>query len=76
MEQCSLARNLRTSFVEMVLYIHKLLPASKGLAERAVQTFKQGIKRLREGMVETKLSRFLMKYRLTPHATSYWPFPS
>ena len=45
-------------------------PASNGLAERAVQTFKQGIKRLREGTVETKLSRFLMKYRLTPHATT------
>ena len=33
-------------------------PASNGLAERAVQTFKQGIKRLCEGTVETKLSCF------------------
>ena len=45
-------------------------PASNGLAERSVQTFKQGIKRLREGTVETKLSRFLLKYRLTPHSTT------
>ena len=45
-------------------------PASNGLAERSVQTFKQGIKRLREGTVETKLSQFLLKYRLTPHATT------
>ena len=45
-------------------------PASNGLAERAVQTFKQGIKRLREGTVETKLSCFLSQYRLTPHTTT------
>ena len=45
-------------------------PASNGRAERAVQTFKQGIKRLREGTVETKLSRFLSQYKLTPHTTT------
>ena len=38
-------------------------PASNGLAERAVQMFKQGIKRLHEG------TRFLSQYRLTPHMT-------
>ncbi len=45
-------------------------PASNGLAERAVQTFKQGIKRLQGGTVETQLSRFLFKYRITPHTTT------
>ena len=45
-------------------------PASNGLAERAVQTFKQGIARLCEGSLETKLLRFLFKYRITPHATT------
>ena len=44
-------------------------PASNGLAERAVQMFMQGIKRLRKGTVETKLSRFLSQYRLTPRMT-------
>lgn len=45
-------------------------PASNGLAERAVQTFKRGIERLSAGSLETKLSRFLFKYRITPHATT------
>lgn len=40
-------------------------PASNGLAERAVQTFK-GMRKLKEGSLETKLSRFLFKYRITP----------
>ena len=45
-------------------------PASNGLAERAVQTFKQGIKRIQGGSLETRLSRFLFKYRITPHTTT------
>ena len=43
-------------------------PASNGLAEQVVQTFKQGVKRLQGGTIETKLSRFLLKYRLTPRS--------
>ena len=39
---------------------------SNGLAERAVQTFKQGIKRQGEkDSIQTRVSRFLCKYRLT-----------
>lgn len=45
-------------------------PASNGLAERSVQTFKQGLKRMQGGSLETKLSRFLCQYRITPHATT------
>ena len=45
-------------------------PASNGLAERAVQTFKEGMKKQREGSLETKLSRFLFSYRLTPHSST------
>ena len=44
-------------------------PSSNGLAERAVQTVKAGVKRLK-GSLEVRLSRFLFKYRVTPQATT------
>ena len=44
-------------------------PASNGLAERAVRIFK-GYKKMEDGSVQTKLSRFLLSYRTTPHSTS------
>ena len=37
-------------------------PVSNGLVERAVQTFKDGMRKLKEGSVNPKLSRFLFKY--------------
>ena len=45
-------------------------PSSNGLAERAVQSFKAAMLRMTGGTVETKLSRFLMSYRVRPHATT------
>ena len=45
-------------------------PASNGLAERAVQTLKSGLKKMRDGNLETRLARFLFWYRTTPHATT------
>ena len=45
-------------------------PSSNGLAERAVQTFKLGIRKQLTGMLQTKLSCFLFHYRLTPNATT------
>ena len=41
--------------------------ASNGIAGRAVQTFKEGMKKVNEGSsVETRVSRFLARYRITP----------
>ena len=46
-------------------------PASNGLAERAVQTFKEAMKRAdTQEALSTRVSRFLFKYRLTPHSTT------
>ena len=44
--------------------------ASNGLAERAVQTFKEGMKKATPSDIETQLSRFLFHYRITPHSTT------
>ena len=41
-------------------------PSSNGLAERAVQTVKQGIKKFHGGTLRDKVSRFLFAYRNTP----------
>ncbi len=45
-------------------------PSSNGCAERAVRVFKEGIKKMGEGSVETKVSRFLFKYRSTHQTTT------
>lgn len=47
-------------------------PATNGLAERFVQTLKKSLTSMKEdsGTTQTKLSKFLMKYRNTPHSTT------
>ena len=45
-------------------------PASNGMAERAVQTFKVGMKKMNEGSVETCISQFLTRYRITPQTST------
>jgi hypothetical protein len=47
-------------------------PATNGLAERFVQTFKQGMKAMdkENADIHKKLANFLLTYRNTPHATT------
>ena len=45
-------------------------PSSNGLAERAIQTFKNGLRKMRDGSLKTKLARFLFFYRTTPQSTT------
>ncbi len=44
-------------------------PSTNGLAERTVQSVKEGISRL-NGPLETRLQRFLFSYRITPHTVT------
>ena len=44
-------------------------PASNGLAERAVQSFKHGVSKL-SGSMENRILHFLFKYRITPQTTT------
>ena len=48
-------------------------PASNGLAERAVETLKDGLRKMSGNTLETKLARFLFQYRITPHTTTGLP---
>ena len=45
-------------------------PATNGLAERAVQTFKAAFKRMDSGSIQTRISRFLFNYRITSQGTT------
>ena len=45
-------------------------PSTNGLAERAVQLFKQGMKKLTAGTIDERVARFLFHYRNTPHSTT------
>ena len=45
-------------------------PSSNGQVERAVQTFKDSMKRTSTESLETRVSRFLFHYHITPHSTT------
>ena len=45
-------------------------PSSNGLAEKAVQIIKHGLKKMKEGSLNDRLARFLFDYRITPHSTT------
>ena len=45
-------------------------PASNGLAETAVQTFKCAMKKLTKGSLEGKVMKFLFKYCIAPQSTT------
>ena len=50
--------------------VHPYHPASNGLAERAVQIVKKGLKKEQSGSIKSRLAKVLFAYRLTPHSTT------
>ena len=47
-------------------------PSSNGLAEKAAQIIKHGLKKMKEGSLNDRLARFLFDYCITPHSTTAW----
>ena len=45
-------------------------PSRNGLAERAVQVLKQGLKKVTTGSLGTRLARVLLSYRITPQSST------
>jgi len=45
-------------------------PSSNGLAERYVQTVKEGLKKMTDGTMESRVARLLSRYRITPQSTT------
>ena len=45
-------------------------PASNGLAEQAVKTFKSALKKLNTSTLQSRVNDFLFKYRITLHTTT------
>ena len=48
-------------------------PASNGLAERVIKTLKSSPRKQMGGTLDAKIARFLLRYRVTPHATTGLP---
>ena len=45
-------------------------PSTNGLAERAVQMLKQGLKKYKNGSFEERIAKVLLTYRIAPHSTT------
>ena len=48
-------------------------PSSNGLAEKAVQIVKHGLKKMKDGTLNNRLSQLLFTYCITPHSTGISP---
>ena len=54
----------------IIPHLHHTHPASNGLAERAVQIVKNGLKRDRNGTIYDRMARILFNYRVLPQSTT------
>ena len=65
-----LGKNSKGCLQNELPFVAPYRPASNGLAERAVQTLKVGLKKNSDGSLETRLYRFLLTYHNTPQTTT------
>ena len=59
----------RTNSIEHILTA-PYHPASNGLTERGVRTFKEGYRKLEQGTVSNMVAHFLLQCQVTPHSTT------
>ena len=60
------SRSLQKRMAFIMWHLPHIHPASNGLAEKAVRTFKEFMK----VTIDTRVARFLLQYRITPHSTT------
>ena len=60
----------RLALLQVLTREHSTLHLDCTVAERAIQTFKSGMKKLTIGSLETRVARFLFTYRITPQTTT------
>ena len=56
-----------------IYFLCPYYPSTNRLAEHAVQSFKQGIKQIKDESVQERLSKYLFNYMITPHSTTGIP---
>ena len=72
MQLCVSAEVLRCNGVKHYLSA-PYQPSTNGVVKRAVQIFKQGLKKLATGSRNEKINHFLLNYRITPQTTGTSP---
>lgn len=64
--------NLKDSYHTMAFNIrdqhHSYHPASNGVTERGVQILRQGLKKIKDGPIEERLTIVHFNYRITPQS--------
>ena len=64
------ANGVRRMHVHVHVYAPPYHPASNGMAERAVQTVKTGLRKIKRPSLQLRIAKILARYRITPQAST------